>query len=179
MNFAGVLPLVFLFATTSAIGQSAAGAACPVGMRATHGPSLPVSMNAGGAHRQGPAINGRLIVPEPPVAAVNQQIHLVLTNLSRRDIVRVQFTAHGFSNKQRTIYAGAAQIPDLSSSVEVVVDVKGNGHASSDLSLSHFTAVTSIDLDSTTYADGSTWRSASPGACSVVPDMVMLIAATK
>jgi hypothetical protein len=56
--------------------------------------------------------------------------------------------------------------------------VKGNRPITTDLSLSHFTAVTSIDLDSITYADGSTWRSASAGACSVVPDKRMLIAAT-
>jgi hypothetical protein len=192
MNRASILPLVFLFAITSAIAQSAAdtqqaslirpraaGAECPVGMQATHSPSLPVGMNAAGAPRQGPAINGRVIVPQPSLPAINQQIHLIMTNLLPRDIVSAQFTVHGFSNKRRTVYAGAAQDPDLNSTVDVVLDVKGDGHASSDLSLSHFTAVAAIDLDSITYADGSMWRSSSPGACSVVPDMVMLIAATK
>jgi hypothetical protein len=187
MKRATLLPLVFLCATTCTLAQNAASltlarahrTACPVGMEATHGRSLPVSMNASPAPPQGPAINGRALVPQPPRApAINQQIHLVMTNFGSRDIVSAQFTAHGFSNKQRTIYAGAAQVPDLSSTVNVVVDVKGNGHASSDLSLSHFTAVASIDLNSITYADGSTWHSTSPGACKVIPDMVMLIAAT-
>jgi hypothetical protein len=181
MNRASILPLVFLFATLSAIGQNVAratGTTCPVGMQATHGRSLPSSVNAGGAHQQGPAINGRQFVAQPPVPAINQQIHLVMTNPLSRDIVSAQFTAHGFSNKSRTVYLDDAQAPDLTTTVKVVIDVKGNGHASSDLSLSDFTAVSSIDLNSITYADGSTWHSSSLGACSVVPDGVMLIAAT-
>jgi hypothetical protein len=183
MNRTSVLPVVFLFITTSTFAQNltrarAAGTECPVGLRATHGPSLPGSLNAGSPSQQGPAINGRKLLAQRPVPAINQQIHLIMTNLSSRDIVSAQFTAHGFSNKRRTVYAGAAQAPDLSSTKEVVVDVKGNGQASSDLSLGYFTAVSSIDLNSITYTDGSTWRSASPGACSVVPDGVMLIAAT-
>jgi hypothetical protein len=195
MNHATLLPLVFLCASTGTIAQStvdtqhtslthirATGTACPVGLEATHGRSLPVSINASPAlpppPRQGPAINGRMVVlPPPPPPAINQQIHLVMTNLVSRDIVSARFTAYGFSNKRRAIYAGA-QVPDLTSTVNVTVDVKGNGHASSDLSLKDFTAVASIDLNSITYADGSAWRSSSPGACSVTPNMVMLVAAT-
>jgi hypothetical protein len=184
MNCASILPVIFLLATTSSFGQSltrarTAGTECPVGMKATHSASLPASMNAGGSSGQGPAINGHKFVTQPPVPAINQQIHLIMTNLLPRDIVSAQFTSHGFSNKRRTVYAGEAQAPDISSTKDVVVDVKGNGRASSDLSLGHFTAVSSIDLNSITYADGSTWRSPSPGACSVVPDGIMLVAATK
>ncbi len=191
MNHATLLPLVFLCATTCTVAQStvdtqhlsltrphATGAACPVGMEATHGRSLPVSINASPVPPPGPAINGRLLVLPRPTPVINQQIHLVMTNFGSRDIVSAQFTAYGFSNKKRAIYAGGAPAPDLTRTVNVVVDVKGNGHASSDLSLNDFTAVASIDLSSITYADGSTWRSSSPGACSVTPDMVMLVAAT-
>ena len=49
--------------------------------------------------------------------------------------------------------------------------------ASSDLSLSRFTAVTSVDLNSITYADGTTWHTSSPAACSITPDLIMLVAA--
>jgi hypothetical protein len=100
MNCASILPLVFLSATTISLAQSAAntqnasltrpraaGIDCPVGMQATHGPSLPTSINAGRALRQGPATNGKRLVPQPPVSAINQQIHLIMTNLRSRDIV--------------------------------------------------------------------------------------------
>jgi hypothetical protein len=183
MNRTSVLPVVFLCAVTGTFAQSltrarAAGTECPVGMQATHSPSLPASMNAGSPNQQGPAINGRSLVAQPPVPALNQQIHLMLTNRLSRDIVSAQLTAHGFSNKRRIVYAGAAQAPDLNSTKDVVVNVRANGQAFSDLSLGHFAAVSSIDLNSVTYADGSTWRSSAPGACSVVPDRVMLIAAS-
>jgi hypothetical protein len=58
-------------------------------------------------------------------------------------------------------------------------DVKGMGRASSDLSLNRFTAVTAIDLNSITYKDGATWHASSPGACSTIPDLIMLVAAAR
>lgn len=67
----------------------------------------------------------------------------------------------------------------LALSGKTSLDVKGNGHASSDLSLRRFTSVTSVDLNSLTYADGATWQASSPGACSVVPDPLMLVSAAR
>jgi hypothetical protein len=58
-------------------------------------------------------------------------------------------------------------------------DVKGMGRASSDLSLKRFTAVTAIDLNSVTYKDGATWHASSPGACSTIFDLIMLVAAAR
>jgi hypothetical protein len=43
----------------------------------------------------------------------------------------------------------------------------------------HFTAVTSIDLDSVNYADGSNWQAPSAGACSVQPSMLMQVSETR
>ena len=189
MNHNSILPLVFLVATTSAFAQqpvkpgsanstslthlrTIGEAACPLDMQATHGPRVPVGVNAG------PAINGQAIKPKAP--ALYQRIHLTMTNRQSHEIVSAQITAHGFSDKWKAIdLANSFQAPDLAKTLDVVLDVKGKGRASSDLSLSRFTAVSSIDLDSITYADGTTWRASSPGACSVTPDMVMLVAATR
>jgi hypothetical protein len=198
MNRATILPLVFLFTTTGAIAQNAVtpdslqttslthlrtpGAYCPVGLLASHGSSLPVAMNAYGDVRPqtGPAINGRRVVPQVPAPALYQRIHLTMINHLSREIVSARFTVHGYSDKPKAIeLAGVSQGPDLSKTVNVVLDVKASGHASSDLSLSRFTAVTSIDLNSIIYADGTTWHVPSPGACSVTPDSLMLVAATR
>jgi hypothetical protein len=101
-----------------------------------------------------------------------------MINLRTHDIVSTQITVHGFSDKWKAIdLARSSQGPDLAKSLEVVLDVKGMGRASSDLSLSRFTAVTSVDLNSITYADGTTWHTSSPGACSITPDLIMLVAA--
>jgi hypothetical protein len=93
--------------------------------------------------------------------------------------VSAQITAHGLSGKGRFIELSTAHdAADLAKKVELAMEVKGNGSASKDLALSRFTAITSIDLNSITYADGSSWHASSPGACSVTPDSFMLAAAT-
>ena len=65
--------------------------------------------------------------------------------------------------------------PDLARTVDVALDVQGNGQASRNLSLSRFTAITAVDVNAITYGDGSTWRTSSPGACSASPDLLMLV----
>jgi hypothetical protein len=138
---------------------------CPVGLRVKHGPGLPMSRNAG------PTINGN---GQAQIPDQNQGIHLTLTNLMPRSIVSAQIVVHGFSNKWRYVPLSGAD-PDLARTVEVALDVKGNGEASRNLSLSHFTAITAVDVNAITYSDGSTWRTSSPGACSVSPDLMMLV----
>jgi hypothetical protein len=67
----------------------------------------------------------------------------------------------------------APDTPDLAKTVDVAMDVKGNSQASRDLSLSRFTAVTSVDVNSIKYTDGSEWHAPSAGACSVTPDLII------
>jgi hypothetical protein len=172
MNRVSSLPLAFLLASTFAVAQQAATlhlsentSGCPIGIQARHAMQTPVSMNADDK-------NG----PGSKVAPQFQRLQLTLSNPSSRDIVSAEFTAHGFSNKPRAMDAGS-NAPDLAKTMEIALGVKGKGHASHDLSLNHFTAVTSIDLNSVTYADGTTWRAPSPGACSITPSLVMLVAA--
>jgi hypothetical protein len=140
------------------------GADCPVGLQVHHGPS-PLAKSA----NYGPFV--------PPSPAVQEQrIQLTMTNPSRKEIVSAQITVHGFSDKWRAIpLAGATNTPDLTKTVNIVLNVKGNDHASSDLSLPRFTSVAYVDLDSLTYADGFTWKASSPAACSVSPDPFMLV----
>ena len=61
--------------------------------------------------------------------------------------------------------------------VDVAFDVKGNGSATRELSFAHFPAIRTFDVNSVTYADGSTWHASSPGACSVAPKATMRISA--
>jgi hypothetical protein len=114
--------------------------------------------------------------PFAPPAVQEQRIQLTMTNPSRKEIVSAQITVHGFSDKWRAVpLALATNTPDLTKRVHIVLKVKGNDHASSDLSLQRFTSVAYVDLDSLTYADGATWKASSPGACSVSPELLMLV----
>lgn len=179
----GILPLVVLVAATTVLAQQTDGTKgivlsrhsspapdCPLAMHASHGPGLPVGMNAG------PARNN----PMDGAPAVVQEIRLTMTNPLSDEIVGAQFVVHGFSAKRRAMnLADSSQTPDLAKTVDVVVNVKGKGEVSRNLSLDRFAAVTSIDLRSISYADGQTWRTPSAEACSVTPDMMMLVASTQ
>jgi hypothetical protein len=141
---------------------------CPVGLEVKHATGLPTAVSV-----EGPAINGKAIpYGQVQLAVQNLGIHLILTNLSPQSIVSAQLVVHGFSSKWRYVPLSGAD-PDLATTVDVALDVKGNGQASRNLSLSHFTAITAVDVNAITYADGSNWRTSSPGACSASPDLLM------
>jgi hypothetical protein len=181
-----ILPLAIVLATTSAIGQDTVllrspqstpstlmqprtpRADCPVGLKVNHGPSFLKRDTEYGPFA-------------PPAAKVQEQrIQLTMTNPSPKEIVSAQITVHGFSDKWRAIpLAGATDTPDLRKTVDIALNVKGNDHASSDLSLHRFTSVAYVDLDSLTYADGATWKASSPGVCSVTPELSMLVSAAR
>jgi hypothetical protein len=186
MKPTSILPLAIVLATTSAIGQDTVllrspqttpsvlmqprtlSADCPVGLKVNHGPSY-AKKNT----KYGP-----FAAPAPKVQ--EQRIQLTMTNPSLKEIVSAQITVYGFSDKWRAIpLAGAPDTPDLRKRINIDLNVKGNDHASSDLSLHRFTAVAYVDLDSLTYADGATWKASAPGACSVTPDLFMLVSAAR
>ncbi len=182
MKLTTILPLAIVLATTSAIGQDTVlrhnpqttpsvlmqphtfRADCPVGLQVQHGPSF----------QKRNADYGPFAPPTPAVQ--EQRIQLTMTNPTPKEIVSAQLTVHGYSDKWRAMpLASATSNPDLTKTVKIVLDVKGNSHASSDLSLRRFTSVAYVDLDSLTYADGATWKASSSAACSVSPDPLMLV----
>jgi len=183
MTRARFLPLVFLFAAPTLFAQQsvtpgnavltvprAPEASCPIGMQARRAAGVPVSLNAGPPVEKSPKYS----------PAFTQRIQLTMTNLLAHEIVSTQFVVHGYSNKARAMnLANSSQEPDLAKMVDVVLDVKGKSEASSELLLSRFSAVTSIDLKSITYADGNTWNTPSAEACSLTPDLIMLVASTR
>jgi hypothetical protein len=190
MKSIAILPLTIVFATTCAIGQDAlthAGGSqaaltwsyssvdlsrCPVGLEADHGSFF---MERNVKEDRGPWAYG-----DAPPAALNQRIHLTMTNLLPQEIVNAQITVHGLSDKWRAVpLANASDAPDLRKTIDVALVVKGNGRAYRDLALSRFTAVTAIDVNSVSYADGSSWNAPSPGACSIAPDPFMLVSAAR
>jgi hypothetical protein len=142
-------------------------AECPVGLLVKHGTSSFLRRDT-----------EYTPFTKPAPAVLEQRIHVTMTNLSAQEIVKAQITVHGFSDKWRAIpLAGAA--PDLTRTVNLVLDVRGNDRASSDLSLRRFTSVASVDVNSLTYADGSAWQASVPGACSVTPERIMLLSAAR
>jgi hypothetical protein len=167
---ASILPLAIMLATTSMFGQSFTlppridPSKRPVGLRVERSSGLFEYENA-------------KAVPAGHIAPLSEQwFDLKMRNFLPREILDAQITAHGFSYKWRVIPASAAT-PDIWKTVDVALDVTGNSSASREVSFAHFSTIRTIEVNSVTYADGSTWHAPSPGACSVAPSLIMRISA--
>jgi hypothetical protein len=170
MKSASILSLAIMLATTPMFGQSFTlpprmdPAKCPVGLQVTHSGRF-AERNA----KSGPADD---VAP----SLSEQRLDFKMTNFLPREIVNAEITVHGFSHKGRYIPV-SAPTPDLAKTVDVALDVKGNSSASRELSFARFSAIRTIDVNSVTYVDGSTWHASSPGACSVAPSLIMPVSA--
>src|SRR3984957_16556773 len=166
MKLACILPVAIILATTSMFGQSLTvppridPSKCPVGLEVEQIGSL----------------LARAVPADDADQRSSQRFDFRMTNLSPHEIVNAEITAHAFSDKWR-VFSVPAPTPDLWQTIDVVFEVKGNGSATSELSFAHFPAIRTFDVNSVTYADGSTWHASSPGACSVAPRGPMRISA--
>jgi hypothetical protein len=170
MKCTRILSLAITLATASMFGQSLTQppridpSKCPVGLEVEQNGSLVAHKDA----KSGPA--------DDVDQRSSQRFDFKMTNFLPHEIVNAEITAHAFSDKWR-VFSVPAPTPDLAKTVDVAFDVKGNSSASRELSFAHFPAIWTFDVDSVTYADGSTWHASSPGACSVTPDAIVRISA--
>ena len=172
MKSATILPLAIMLATTSMFGQSFTlppridPSKCPVGLEVEQNGSLVAYKNA----KSGQA--------DDADQRFSQRYDFKMTNFLPREIVNAEITAHAFSDKWR-VFSVPSPTPDLAKTVDVAFDVKGNGTASRGLSFAHFPIIRTFDVNSVTYADGSTWHASSPGVCSVAPTGPMRISVSR
>ena len=177
MNLSRLLPFTVLIATTvfgqdlilhhEELGQNpavgyVAQENCPVGMAVDRSGLFAKREVAG--------------TPVPgPNPVVEQRIQLDLTNRNPAKITGAAITVHGLSQKQRFMELSSPKA-DMAKTIQLSLDLKGNGQSSSVLWLTRFAAITRVDLKSVTYADGSTWHEPSPAACSVAPSLLVRVA---
>jgi hypothetical protein len=170
MKCARILSLAITLATTSVFGQSLTQppridpSKCPVGLEVEQNGSIVAYKSA----KSGPA--------DDVDQGSSQRFDFKMTNFLPNGIVNAEITAHAFSEKWR-VFSVPAPTPDLWQTVDVAFDVTGNGSATRELSFAHFPAIRTFDVNSVTYADGSTWHASSPGTCSVAPRAPMRISA--
>lgn len=112
---------------------------------------------------------------EGPRPGVSQRIQLSVAD--SRSIAEASIVVHGTTAAGRMMPLGGSAGPSqISRPLNVTFSSAGKNQENADLRLRGFTSVSSIDVQSVTYADGTVWRSMA-GACRVVPDPVMRIAA--
>lgn len=132
---------------------------CPVTMWARHAPDGD-SIKVNGALIKGPA----------------QRLHLIVSNRDSRQIVAANVTVWGFTGKPRlTQTLTTHNASDASRTLDVRFAGEPNKELSADFGVPGLTAATTIELNSVTYADGSTWRLATGSACRSSIDGVMYI----
>ena len=118
MKYASVLPLAVLALTTTfAIGQATYQkpvqidpSNCPVGLQVRHGGGLPISVGAADLKSQNDKV--------PSVQ--NQRIHLTVANPGSQDVVGLEITVHGLSEKWRYVpLSDMPQKPDFTKAVSL------------------------------------------------------------
>jgi hypothetical protein len=166
MKCTNILPLAIVLATIPASGQVHSlppridPAKCPVDLQVEH---------SGGLFEYRNAKTGDVVSPFSA-----QRFDFKMINFLPHEIVNAEITVHGFRGKGRFITL-STPTPDLAKTLAVALDVKGNSSASRELSFAGFSTIETIDVNSVTYADGSTWHASSPGACSVAPNLIWRI----
>lgn len=105
-----------------------------------------------------------------------QRIFLTLTDTHAAQILTASVRIHGYSGKNHMVQTGGAT-GDATKSVTVKFNRETDGSVFADLYIPGFTAVTYLQLEDVSYADGSIWKMSDSNICRVAPDPLMLIAA--
>ncbi|MGO9434625.1 MAG: hypothetical protein ACLP00_10050 [Terracidiphilus sp.] len=143
-------------------------------------PTCPVSMHA----LQGSGTGLVAVHGDQRAAGFAQRIHLILNNPKAAKIAAAKVRVFGLSGKNRVEPASYSTLDltnqtskfDLSRTLDVAFTTEGEKDVATDLILPGFTTVLSIQLESLTYKDGSTWAVAGRQACHVAPDPLVLVA---
>jgi hypothetical protein len=131
--------------------------------------SCPVSLQA----QQTPG-GDRVLVDGLPPTGIAQKLHLIVNASDSKRIVAANVTVHGYTNKSRAMPAMANQdTGDGAKTLNVSFPTGPKREIAADLAVPGLTAVTAIDLNSVTFADGSTWKLATGRVCRSWIDSVM------
>lgn len=145
---------------TIVISPQQQGSACPVAVRA-----------------QQAANWSRQEVDNNPPKGAAQRLHLILTNSNSSRITGAAVTVRGLTPKNRVTQTqlSTGDSSDAAKTLSLAFPAGPGKDVSSDLLVPGLSAVYSIDLDSITYADGSTWKLDAGKVCRTPIDGFMLI----
>ena len=133
--------------------------ACPVGMQASHLSDGSV-IKTDAAHPMG----------------LGQRLRLTLTSPDNRSITSATVHVRGWTAQGRTEQAEKAKdVAPLTRRLQVPFKPGADRTATADVWVPGVTAVSSVELLSVTYGDGTTWTPAMGKTCQVKPDPLMLI----
>jgi hypothetical protein len=144
--------------TEIAIAQAAVSA-CPVALRAQQSAAA-FTRQVDGTQQRG----------------IAQRLHLSVTRSAGRRVASATVTVHGAGNKPRMVLTATAEgTADAAKSFDVTFVGEPESELAADLWVPGFSAVSSVEVNSVTYSDGSTWKLATGGSCSYPVDGLMLV----
>jgi hypothetical protein len=139
-------------------GPSTASSGCPVSLRAQQGTGA-----------------DKLTVSNRP-AGVAQLLHLTISDPDSKRITGASVTVRGASGKGRRMQTVSADgSTDAAKTLDVGFNEGSGKEAVADLWAPGLASVQFIDVNSVTYADGSTWKLAAGATCRIRPDWFMLV----
>ena len=164
MKFVLALPLAFVLATTAfpqnpgeQFSSEIFRANCPMELKATF-------ITAGGVMPITPVARGQKI-------ADTRQFGITLSN-PNSEVISARITIYGFPVGERTD-PGVLYFPhnpaEIKKTIALERTVEVGKSTSYEVSIPNFSTVTSIDLDSVAYSDGTSWHPAAGGSCRAVP----------
>jgi hypothetical protein len=174
-----VFPIALVFGSVALTAQSGSEARSkpqgPVVLTQTitvaQAPACPISLRA----RHGSATN-RMEVNDAPPKGTNQMLHVAVTGSDARRIVAASVTVRGWTGKARVVpIQNGEQSTDAAKTLTVRFPASSGKEPSADLLVPGFSAAESIDLNSVTYSDGSTWKTAAGDGCRFPVDGMMLV----
>lgn len=137
---------------------------CPISMQASYLPD-------GGMIKTGPAHP-----QDAQPKSVGQRLHLTLFSPDARTIVSAVVNVRGWTARSRMQRTSIGSKPGPTMHTLSVSFAAGANHsASADLWAPGFTAVSSIELWSVAFSDGSSWEPVQGASCQVSPDPLMLV----
>ena len=135
---------------------------CPVQMQARH--ELGLHTVFVGSHP----------TPEP----TGMPLKFVLTSPRKDPITFANITLLGLNGKSHVVQASSVDSsPDMEKTMSVRLEPGEGRNSVADLIAPGFVVVNSIELNSITFASGSTWKFAGNQLCQVTPDPLMLVSA--
>jgi hypothetical protein len=121
----------------------------------------------------------RWVVNGATVKPLAQKLHLTARTPHSGPVVAANITVRGYAGTPRftPIESPDQDAGKAARTLDVAFAPAQGRETSTDIALAGFSAVTVVDLNSITYADGSTWKLNAAGSCRTRIDGTMLIAA--
>ena len=162
-SFVLVAPLLLgttaLFSQTSGSNLTTSRAIpCPLGLRAQHS-------------ADGDLVRTALTHPQ----GIGQALHLSVPASPQGAITQATIVLRGWSPARRIEQADAASDSNASRRQVVRFTPVGDGNSASDIWISGLSAITSVEIVSATYENGSHWSPSDGNVCRIAPDGLMLV----